>query len=338
VAMTRASICDPELPNKALAGRLDDIRNCVSCNQGCLRRSYMGMPITCVQNPAVGKEKEMGIGTLRPAEVKKNVLVIGGGPAGLRAAFTAAQRGHRVTLLERTEHLGGQVLAASKIPYREDFEGIVRHLILQVKKAGVKILLGTEATVETVEASAPDVVVVATGAEAVYPSIPGAGNGRIATATDVLLGRYDLSSRGTILVIDEDGHHEGAGVAEFLADRGKKVYIITSLPYVAEGVTLNKELPLLYERLLKKRVEMIPFTAIRGLDGDSAVVYHIHSYQESVLRPVEAIVYAGGKKANDGLYRSLKGKIGELYTIGDCVAPRKVIDAIREGESVGRRI
>src|SRR5207247_4737905 len=132
-----------DLPRKAREGRLDDIRTCVGANEGCIDRIYLGKPVTCVQNPAAGRESELG--DVRKASVAKKVVIVGGGVAGLEAARVAALRGHRVALFEKDTQLGGQVLLAARAPARADYAGIVRFLAIQVKKLGVEIRLGVEA-------------------------------------------------------------------------------------------------------------------------------------------------------------------------------------------------
>ncbi|MGH3118063.1 MAG: FAD-dependent oxidoreductase, partial [Gaiellales bacterium] len=144
VGMTRALIADPDLPRKAREGRLDDIRACVGANEGCIDRIYQGKPVTCVQNPATGREAELG--DVRPAATARKVVVIGGGVAGLEAARMAALRGCRVVLVEKSAELGGQVLLAARAPARAEYAGIARYLAAQVRKLGVEIRLGVEAT------------------------------------------------------------------------------------------------------------------------------------------------------------------------------------------------
>src|SRR5436853_1275523 len=167
VGMTRALIADPDLPRKAREARLDDIRTCVGANEGCIDRIYQGKPVTCVQNPATGREAELG--DMPPAAVARKVIVVGGGVAGLEAARTAALRGHRVALWERSHELGGQILLAARAPARAEYAGIVRFLVAQVEKLAVRIRPGVEATPSAVLAERPDVVIVATGS---HPHIP----------------------------------------------------------------------------------------------------------------------------------------------------------------------
>src|SRR5712692_8656566 len=161
VGMTRALIADPDLPRKAREGRLDDIRTCVGANEGCIDRIYQGKAVTCVQNPATGREGELG--DLGKASVAKKVVVVGGGVAGLEAARMAAVRGHRVVLFEKTAQLGGQVLLAARAPARAEYAGIDRFLVAQVRKLGVNVRLAVEATASAALEERPDAVIVATG-------------------------------------------------------------------------------------------------------------------------------------------------------------------------------
>ena len=197
VAMTRTQIADPEFANKAREGREDEIYHCIRGNQGCIGRVFKGMAISCTVNPAAGREARFGIGTLTPAESQARWLVVGGGPAGMKAAETLAKRGHRVTLIEREAELGGQVNLILRTPGRETFAWITQDLDRHMRKAGVDIRLGVEATAETVAEIGADGVVVATGAVPVAHaasrsstrssmSCPGVGQENVVHAWDVL--------------------------------------------------------------------------------------------------------------------------------------------------------
>src|SRR5437879_6867014 len=160
VGMTRALIADPDLPRKAREARLDDIRTCVGANEGRIDRIYQGKPVTCVQNPATGRERELA--DVQPAKTPKKVVVVGGGVAGLEAARMAAVRGHRVVLFETTAELGGQVVLAARAPARAEYAGIVRFLVAQVEKLGVSVRRSTDATPSAVSEERPDAGLVAT--------------------------------------------------------------------------------------------------------------------------------------------------------------------------------
>lgn len=346
VGMTRATIADPELPNKARQGRLDDIRPCISCNQGCTARLYSDRPITCLINPTVGREKEWGIGTVRPAGETKRVMVVGGGPAGLEAARVAAARGHRVTLYEKEQQLGGQVLLAAKLPHREEFAESVRWLERQIVKLGVEIRPGLEVTPEMVQDVAADVVIVATGARPMRtgfssycperPGIPGAEGENVVTAWDVL--REEVELGGHVVLVDDDGHHVAAGTAEFLAERTDRLDVITRFPQMGHELRYTLEQDLVVQRLLEKGVNIIPHTIVEAIEKDRVVTRSIYTGTEKTIESVDLVVLAMGNKANDELYRALQGDGREVYAIGDCVAPRRALMAIFEGHQIGRQI
>ncbi|MFH1479955.1 MAG: FAD-dependent oxidoreductase, partial [Pseudomonadota bacterium] len=222
VGMTRALIADPELPKKAREGRMDDIRGCIRCLQGCLLRGASSLPMGCVHNPAVGREKRFGIGTLKPAEKKKRVLVIGGGPAGLKVAEIAALRNHDVVLYEKEGTLGGQVKMASIAPLRQEFGEIVRYLEVRIKKLGVGVRLSQEADEETVKAEHPDAVVVATGCIPIRSlfvtdrvaevMIPGVEQDNVISVWDVLRAKEKVG-RKVVIVVNTDVHPRNMVIA-----------------------------------------------------------------------------------------------------------------------------
>ncbi|MEW5897680.1 MAG: FAD-dependent oxidoreductase [Bacillota bacterium] len=335
VCMTRATLCDPELPNKAREGRLDEIRYCVGCNQGCVGMMHRGFPITCLQNPTVGREKELGIGTLRPASKPKRVFVVGGGPAGMEAARVAALRGHRVVLIEKGSELGGQLLAAASVPCRQEISGVYRFLSLELKRLGVEVRLGTTATVDYILAEKPDAVVIATGSSPVLPVYEGEGGVQLATPNDVTLGKVEVGQR--IIVFDDDGHYRATSVAEFLADQGREVQIIT--PRSVEGSDIVQISWITqHQRLRNLGVRIATGTLIRAINGTTVILEDAYSGEQWEVSGVDTIVVAGLRQANDELYHVLKKQGIEVYAVGDCVAPRSALEAIREGHLAGRQI
>jgi mycofactocin system FadH/OYE family oxidoreductase 2 len=336
VGMTRALIADPDLPAKTLAGRREDIRFCTGANEGCIGRLYQGLAIRCVQNPLIGHEAELS--AVAPARAPRRIVVAGGGPAGMEAARLAAERGHRVTLLEQGDALGGQVRVAALAPHRAEYGRSVAWLARQLEPAGVEVRLGTEATVEAILALRPDAVVVATGAVPRADSWPGAEAAHVVTAEAVLLGRVPVRPGQRCVVIDDDGHMRGPGAAEALLDAGGQVEIVTRETLV--GLDIDPTLrPALFRRLFTKGVVMTPLTAVREIEPRTVRVEHVYSGQARDL-PADLVVLALGGESRAELYEGLRAAAPrlELHRVGDAVAPRRLHDALLEGTRAGRLV
>ncbi|HIJ96352.1 MAG TPA: mycofactocin system FadH/OYE family oxidoreductase 2 [Desulfuromonadales bacterium] len=340
IGMCRALICDPFLPKKAFEGRTEDIRYCIACNQGCIGRIGMSRSLGCVQNPAVGREKEWGEGTLEKASVKKNVTIVGGGPAGMWAAKMAGRRGHKVTLLDRGEALGGQVATAMKGVGRDEFGVIIRNEKSQIDKLDVAVKLGVEATTAQLLSDKPDVVIVATGSVPKKHPVGGADGPAIYNATQVLNGEADLGQN--VCMIDYDGHQRATATAEFIANQGKKVDMITSSLFICAELGPTQDLYSSRQRLLQKGVTFTPDIAVMEVGGERGAKtvkgFNVYSNAWNEWGPYDSIVLVMGQQVDDDLYMSLKGKISELYRVGDCVSPRRVDMAIWEGHKIGREI
>jgi len=340
IGMCRGLICDPFLPKKAQEGRLEDIRYCIACNQGCIGRIGMNKTIGCVQNPAIGYENKWGEGTLEKANVKKKVTVVGGGPAGMWAAKMAGRRGHNVTLIDRNEALGGQVVTAMKGPGRDEFGVIIRNEKPQVDKAGVTVKLGVEVSKEQLLAEKPDVIIVATGSVPKKHPVGGADGPSIFNVLQVLNGEAELGER--ICLIDYDGHQRATATAEFIANQGKKVDMITSSLFICAELGPTQDLYSARQRLLQKGVTFTPDIAVMEVGGEAGAKtvkgFNVYSNVWFDWGPYDSLVLVMGQQVDDDLYMSLKGKVPELYRIGDCVAPRKVDMAIWEGHKLGREI
>ncbi|MFZ0889326.1 MAG: FAD-dependent oxidoreductase [Candidatus Binataceae bacterium] len=328
VGMGRATLCDPELPRKAESGRAEEIRYCISCNQGCLGRYDQGLTIECVLNPAVGLERELGVGKIPPAQRKKRVLVVGGGPAGLKAAETAALRGHEVVLLERGPELGGQILIACRLPGREEVAEATSHLVSECHRLGVEVRLNTEASAQAIAELHPDAVVIATGSAPA--ALPYKSNERVSVfhAVDIIQRKVEA---GNVAVVFDggEGHWKSCGTAELLAQEGKKVTLVTVRASAGWDLPGNT-VPPFYQRMAEREATILPFTAVTRVTPEGVVVRDIFSRRERVLA-ADSLVYAGDNDVCDGLYRELKGKVPELYAVGDCISPRKIDAAIREG-------
>ena len=328
VAMGRALIVDPELPRKAAEGRLREIRKCIGCLQDC--DADFGLRVKCAINADVGKEREYAIA---PAKNKKRVLVIGGGPAGMEAARVASLRGHKVTLVEKSRKLGGQLLLSEALPHKKDVRNLIDFLAYQLKKLRVRVELGKEATSNLVERMSPDVVIVATGATPLFPSIPGVRRRGTVTAWDTLRshGRNIVGEN----VIVAGGGGVGCETAELLAMLGKKVTIVEMLRDIATELP-SKRRYFLKRRLAEREVRIMTGSEIEKVADKGVVVQDRESGKRLDLEGT--VVLALGATPNNELVRRLRGRVRELHAIGDCVRPRRILEAIHGGSFVSRQL
>ena len=335
VGMCRQLLCDPETPIKTMEGRLDDIRHCIACNEGCIGKD--GIDVECVQNPGVGREKLFGIGTLPTAEQKKNVMVIGGGIAGMKAAEIAARRGHSVSLYEKTGELGGQMLLAVKYPYKVEMEEGYRYLKIQVQQLGVDIHLHTEVDTALVERVNPDAVIAATGSFPFITSWEGQDEADY-TIMDVRTAMRNVDKIGdNVVILDETGFWQGAGLADYVVALGANVTVVTGDYFLAQDVE-NSSCLLMHKRLYKGGADIITSHSVKKLTKTSVVIQNVFSGKTREIKGVDTFLFAGRSCSDNALYNALKASGREVYAVGDCVAPRAIEQVLFESEEVTRTV
>ncbi len=338
VCMTRAQIADPEIGRKLMEARPEDIRQCIGCNQGCAGRSHRERTIGCLINPEAGREHELG--EIMPAPKPRSVVVVGGGPAGMEAARVAALRGHRVSLYERSDRLGGQINTLVKAPLRQEFGKIVDWLDYQINKLGVEIHLNTEATLDSLKSVGAEAVIMATGSFPQTHKIEGL-DGRdapqIVTANDLLEGRVSPGKKAVLL--DGDGHHKSGSTALLLANNGCQVHFVTKGSALFAEIILVSQAPVIH-RLKQKHVAFYRDSWIKEVVGRKVILFDVHNRDESTIDDVDLIVSVVPNKPSSELYEALKaeGRVPEVIAVGDCLVPRRAIDAIREGHMAARAL
>ncbi|PVA10053.1 oxidoreductase [Pelagivirga sediminicola] len=325
--MTRALICDPAMPGKAREDRPDDIRACIGCNQACIGHFHKGVPISCIQFPETGRE--LRYGTRRKADRPKSVMVIGGGPAGMKAAATAAALGHEVTLREAAAQLGGQALLAQLLPGRAEFGGIVTNLAREMEQSGVTVHLNSEVTLDRIEAAEPDAVIVATGGTARHPQgMEFSDDAHIVTAWDVLRSHANVG--GSVTIADWRADWVGLGVAELLASAGRRVRLCVNGTHAGEMLQTYVR-DTMVGRVQKLGVEIIPYAQLYGADDDTAYFIHAANGEPIIVEDTETLVLAQGTDVSDALLTALDGYAGQVIGIGDCMAPRTAEEAVLDG-------
>jgi NADPH-dependent 2,4-dienoyl-CoA reductase/sulfur reductase-like enzyme len=329
VLLGRALLCDPYFPKKASQGKKKSIRRCVGCNH-CADRLAYGKSIRCMLNPVLGFEQYYT--QIQQTTEPKSVLVIGGGVAGMEAARVAAEKGHKVTLAEKSEVLGGQLKYATAAPFKEELGNIVEYYQHELDTLGVDVRFKTLVDTESIKNLNADVVILATGADALIPSIPGVGNKNVRTAQDIL-DNTDLIRNQSVAVIG--GGSVGAEVAEILALRKNKVTIIEKKSAIAEDLGLIIALDF-HDRLDELPIEKLIDSTVERIEDDR--VFYKKNSGETGSIIADTVVLAAGYISNRRLESVLEELSSDFVMIGDCVSPRKIVDAIHEGFHAARVI
>ncbi|WP_106804477.1 FAD-dependent oxidoreductase [Pseudomonas sp. S5D5] len=326
--MTRALICDPLMPAKTLDGRVEDVRACIACNQACIGHFHKGLPISCIQHPETGRELQFG--EVQATLKRKRIMVVGGGPAGMKAAAVAAQRGHAVTLYEASAQLGGQVLLAQLLPRRSEFGGASTNLQREMQLAGVQVLRNTRVDRALVEREQPDHVIIATGAEPYWPAFEQGGELQVVDAWQVLRDAVPLGR--SVVVVDWRCDWIGPGIAERLVRAGHQVQLAVNGTHCGENLPLYVRDQLAGE-LHRLGIPIIPYARLYGCDDTTVYLQHTASGEPMLLENIDTLVLCQGHQPVDTLGAQLQGLV-PFDRIGDCLAPRTAEEAIYEGLKV----
>ena len=331
VELGRGLLADPFWANKVKEGKTDNIRPCLGCHDGCVGNMFLNRALSCAVNPACGREIEYAV---QPTSQTKNVIVVGGGVAGMEAARVAAIRGHRVTLYEKSAKLGGHLIEASVPSFKKDVERLIDWYKNELDALKIQIHLNKVVSPELLQEKNPDAVIVATGSRPIIPDIPGIEKERITTATDLLLNK----KRGGESAIIAGGGLIGCETALWLAQQGKKVTIVETLDRLMQaGNPVPRPNKLMLLDLLRfYKVTVLTNTTLIEITDEGAIVEDTSSRRNTL--PADTVVLAVGLECDQDLYRSLTGKIANLYLIGDAMQAQNIMHAIWNAYEVTRNI
>jgi 2-enoate reductase len=332
VAIGRGLLADPYWVKKIAEGRPEHIRPCLSCHDGCLLRIALGKPLSCAVNPAAGRESDY---QLHYTSEAKNVMIVGGGVAGLEAARVAAFRGHKVTLYEKSNSLGGHLIELSLPDFKRDVERLLDWYKLELKSLNVNIKLNVEVMPDLIEKERMDVVIIATGSRHLVPDVPGIQRNMVATAADILIGRKKVGAKVVIV----GGGLIGCETALWLAQQGKKVSIVEKLADIMAGglPVPHPKKTMLMDLLDFNKVTVITNHSLLEVKEDGAVLISV-DFERKNVEADSVVITIGLETDNKELYNSLVSKIPNLYQIGDAREARNIMGAIWDAYEVARAI
>ena len=322
IAMGRGSIADPHLPNKAKEGNFECIHYCIGCIQGCT--NFTGM--TCLVNPRVNREVD---NDMAPVSSPRKIMVVGGGPAGLMAAKTAAHRGHSVTVFEKSGHLGGAFRAAAYPNGKGELTTVISSLRASCLALGVEIRLNTEVTKELIRSEQPDAIIIATGSTPLTPPIKGIDQPNVVTAEDVLYGNVNVPA-GPVVVCG--GGEVGGETAEFITDTNRDVTILEMQPGILNDMVFQNKLVLM-EMMAKKGVRILTNAKVKEITADS--VTYVSADGQDVTIPAACVVSAFGYRAYNPLESITKELCPEVHVVGSAVKAGNAMTATKEGYEAG---
>jgi pyruvate/2-oxoglutarate dehydrogenase complex dihydrolipoamide dehydrogenase (E3) component len=316
-----------------MTGDAEEIRACIGCNQACIGHFHKGAPISCIQHPETGRETRYG--QLEAAIERKRILVVGGGPAGLKAAAIAATRGHEVSLMEADARLGGQALLAQLLPQRAEFGGIVTNLSREVERAGVTVCLNQKVDKVVVQAQAPEEIILACGATPYWPQLEITETAHVVDAWQVLNDSVKVGN--SVLIADWTSDWISLGIAEKLIRAGRRVQLATT------GSCAGQAIPeYIKDRwvnvLLDLGVEIFPYLRLFGADQNSVFMERTVLLEPVIFEDVDTLVLTQGHKPENQLATALSDLNIKLHLIGDCLAPRNAEAAVLDGLKIGAKL
>ena len=338
VAIGRALIADPHWAIKAKTGKSEAITPCIRCNV-CHHQLWLGQPLCCSMNPFVLKET-----TLLPSipSVKKNVMIIGAGPAGMRCALTASKRGHKVTLFEKKPYIGGMMYPGSRPKFKEDVLRALKWFEMEISNSDIDLKLSTEVTPKIIEKNNPDAIVIAIGAEPIMPDVPGIGKVNVDSAINILSNIEKYKGKKAVVI---GGGEVGCETACYLADNGFEVTIIEMLDEILNENEIT-EIKLRLNDLIKtKNIKILTNSKLNAITDEGVEIIVPYDTQMGLSEggrqdglKADVVAIAVNQKPNNDLINMFTMKAEEFYIIGDCVSPARIKEAVESGENIGRII